>query len=100
MIRRPTYRRRKSLADKRSWTTRTNLRNALKIFESDGAFLNERARCTYVLGCAYQDSGDIDNGRVLIERAEEMRKQVMGAAQWSPASGVSDFDSLINCWSR
>lgn len=53
-----------------------------------------------MLGCAYQDSGDIDNGRVLIERAEEMRKQVMGAALWSPASGVSDFDSLINCWSR
>ncbi|KAK3374008.1 hypothetical protein B0T24DRAFT_594134 [Lasiosphaeria ovina] len=79
------------------WHPKTD---TLKIFESDNAFLNERARSTYMLGCVCQDSGDIDNGRLFIEKAEDMRKQFIGAANWSPASGISDFDRLINCWSR
>ncbi|KID60293.1 tetratricopeptide repeat domain-containing protein, partial [Metarhizium brunneum ARSEF 3297] len=78
----------------------TNLRDALQVFESGGAFLNETARSTFMLGCVYQDAGEIANGRLLIEKAEEMRKKVVGDAEWSPASGVSEFDSLINCWSR
>lgn len=80
--------------------TRNNLQEALKIFESDDAFLNERARSTYMLGCVYQDLGEIENGRLLIKRAEEMLKEVVGASNWSPPLGISEFDRLVNCWSR
>ncbi|KAH6615682.1 hypothetical protein B0J18DRAFT_437923 [Chaetomium sp. MPI-SDFR-AT-0129] len=63
-------------------------------------FLNETERSNYMLGCVYQDLGDIEAGRWLIEKAEEIRKGVMRGADWSPVSGISEFDCLVNCWSR
>jgi hypothetical protein len=77
-----------------------NLKDALTIFKSSDAFLNETARTKYMMGCVCQDMGEIGTGRDFIADAENIRRGIIGEANWSLAQGVEEFDNLINCWSR
>ena len=77
----------------------TMLQQALNIYNNDPLYNNEIARTKYKLGCTLQDSGEISKGRIEIEKAETLRRQILGGA---PDQDVDEesFDKLVMFWSR
>ena len=75
------------------------LEQALSIYNNDPLYNNEIARTTYKLGCTLQDSGEMSKGRMMIEKAEMLRCQILGGA---PDQDVDEesFDKLVMFWSR
>ncbi|KAK0611224.1 P-loop containing nucleoside triphosphate hydrolase protein [Immersiella caudata] len=75
------------------------LNQALTIFNARPSwYRNERARTKYKLGCVLQDTGRLAEGTKLINEAEELRREILGAKV--PPGEEKDFDSLVMFWSR
>ena len=77
----------------------TMLEQALSIYNNDSLYKNEIARTTYKLGCVLQDLGEMSNGRIEIEKAETLHRQMLSGA---PDQDVDEesFDKLVMFWSR
>ena len=75
------------------------LEQALSIFNNDNMYKNEIARTSFKLGCVLQDSGEIARGKDLIEKAQELRLQILPQAS-SQDVDEETFDRLVMFWSR
>ena len=77
------------------------LKQALEVFRSSKLYRNETARTTYKLGCVLQDSGKIQEGKKLIDDAEQLYRSIRGIG----ATDVLDldeqaYDGIVMFWSR
>lgn len=75
------------------------LRQALAVFDARPIwYRNERARTMFKLGCVLQDSGNTEEGQLLVKQAEELRREILRATV--PPGDEKEFDTLVMFWSR
>jgi len=75
------------------------LKEAIEIYKKGISCDHEISRSLYKLGTIYQDVGDLSEGRRCIEKADEMRCEILGDS-WKPATCEEDFDLMVRFWSR
>lgn len=77
----------------------TMLEQALNIYNHDSLYRNEIARTTYKLGTVLQNSGDMEKGKIEIEKAEKLRREIVPHAT-DQCVDEESFDNLVMFWTR
>jgi hypothetical protein len=81
--------------------SRREFKAAMSVYnESPEFFKNEIARTSFKMGAVYQDMGNLVTGRRLIDEAQKLRKDLIPPEQWRKAENESDFDELVQFWTR
>lgn len=79
-----------------------SLNKALTIYSGGkGHYQRKReiARTTFKLGLVYWEKADKKVASTLIDKAQQLRKEILGTA-WVPAETEDGFDELVSIWAR